>query len=78
MVCVSMVSMVTTQRGMTALGIASQEGHVTVVRLLLEKGTVQETVFMAGEDEEGGAAEHPAAAVTSRQDALTHRCVSSR
>ena len=40
--------------------------------------TVQETVFMAGEDEEGGAAEHPAAAVTSRQDALTRRCVSSR
>ena len=33
-----MVSMVTTQRGVTALYLASQEGHVTVVRLLLEKG----------------------------------------
>ena len=32
------VSMVTTQEGVTALYIASQEGHVTVVRLLLEKG----------------------------------------
>ena len=30
--------MVTTQEGVTALSIASQEGHVTVVRLLLEKG----------------------------------------
>ena len=34
-----MVSMVTTQRRATALKYASQEGHVTVVRLLLEKGT---------------------------------------
>ena len=33
----SMVSMVTTQEGVTALKIASQKGHVTVVRLLLEK-----------------------------------------
>ena len=33
-----MVSMVTTQEGVTALYSASQEGHVTVVRLLLEKG----------------------------------------
>ena len=33
-----MVSMVTTQEGVTALYIASQNGHVTVVRLLLEKG----------------------------------------
>ena len=33
-----MVSMVTTQEGVTALFIASQEGHMTVVRLLLEKG----------------------------------------
>ena len=33
-----MISMVTTQNGVTALYIASQEGHVTVVRLLLEKG----------------------------------------
>ena len=32
------VSMVTTQEGVTALSYASQEGHVTVVRLLLEKG----------------------------------------
>ena len=39
--------------------------------------TVQETVFMAGEDEEGGAAGHPGAVLTSRQDALTRRCVSS-
>ena len=30
--------MVTTQRGVTALYFALQEGHVTVVRLLLEKG----------------------------------------
>ena len=35
---VSMVSVVTTQEGVTALKFASQEGHVTVVRLLLEKG----------------------------------------
>ena len=33
-----MVSMVITQDGVTALSIASQNGHVTVVRLLLEKG----------------------------------------
>ena len=33
-----MVSMVTTQEGVTALYFGSQEGHVTVVRLLLEKG----------------------------------------
>ena len=33
-----MVSMVTTQEGVTALKYASQEDHVTVVRLLLEKG----------------------------------------
>ena len=33
-----MVSMVTTQEGVTALCIASRNGHVTVVRLLLEKG----------------------------------------
>ena len=33
-----MVSIVTTQEGVTALHYASQEGHVTVVRLLLEKG----------------------------------------
>ena len=33
-----MVSMVTTQGGGTALKYASQEGHVTVVRLLLENG----------------------------------------
>ena len=34
-----MVSMVTTQEGVTALNIASRNGHVTVVRLLLEKGS---------------------------------------
>ena len=34
----SMVSMVMTQEGVTALKFASQEGHMTVVRLLLEKG----------------------------------------
>ena len=33
-----MVSMVTIQQGVTALYFASQEGHVTVVRLMLEKG----------------------------------------
>ena len=33
-----MVSIVTTQRGATALYFASQESHVTVVRVLLEKG----------------------------------------
>ena len=30
--------MVSTQEGVTALYIASQEGHVTIVRLLLENG----------------------------------------
>ena len=34
-ICLSMVMI---QSGMTALHFASQEGHVTVVRLLLEKG----------------------------------------
>ena len=34
----SVVSVVITQNGATALYSASQEGHVTVVRLLLEKG----------------------------------------
>ena len=38
MISLPMVSMVTTQEGVTALYIASQEGHVTVVRLLLDKG----------------------------------------
>ena len=33
-----MVSMVTTQRGVTALYFASLKGRVTVVRLLLENG----------------------------------------
>ena len=33
-----MVSILTTQNGVTALYIASQEGHVTIVRLLLVKG----------------------------------------
>ena len=33
-----MLSMVTTQEGVTALCFASQKGHVTVVRQLLEKG----------------------------------------
>ena len=37
-IVVSIVSMVMTQKGVTALYIASQDGHVTVVRLLLEKG----------------------------------------
>ena len=37
-ISLSMVSMVTTQNWVTALYSASQEGHVTVVRLLLEKG----------------------------------------
>ena len=30
--------MIMTQKGVTALYIASREGHVTLVRLLLEKG----------------------------------------
>ena len=34
----SMVSMVITQNKVTALYFASQEGHMTVVRLLLKKG----------------------------------------
>ena len=33
-----MAFMVMTQKGVTALYFASQEGHVRVVRLLLEKG----------------------------------------
>ena len=33
-----MISMVTSQNGITALCIASQNGHVKIVRLLLEKG----------------------------------------
>ena len=33
-----MVLMVMTQKGVTALYFASHEGHVRVVRLLLEKG----------------------------------------
>ena len=33
-----MVYMVPTQKGVTALYFASQEGHVRVVTLLLEKG----------------------------------------
>ena len=37
-VSLPMVSMVTTQEGVTALKLASQEGHVIVVRLLLEYG----------------------------------------
>ena len=37
-ISLSMVPMVTTQEGVTALFFASQEGHVTVVKLLLEKG----------------------------------------
>ena len=32
-----MVSILTTQEGVTALYFASQEGHVTIVSLLLEK-----------------------------------------
>ena len=38
MISLSMVSLVTTQNGVTALYYASQEGHVTVMRLLLENG----------------------------------------
>ena len=38
MISVSIVSTVMTQEGVTALYFASQGGHVTVVRLLLEKG----------------------------------------
>ena len=34
----SMVSMVMIQNGVTAIYFASREGHMTVVRLLLEKG----------------------------------------
>ena len=33
----SVVTMAMTQNGVTALNLASQEGHVTIVRLLLEK-----------------------------------------
>ena len=35
----SMISMVTTQEGVTALYYASVGGHVTVVKMLLERGT---------------------------------------
>ena len=38
MMNLSMVCIVTIQKGETALYIASREGYVTVVRLLLEKG----------------------------------------
>ena len=38
MINLSMVSVAMTQKGVTALYFASQEGHVTVVRLLLGKG----------------------------------------
>ena len=38
MISLSIVPIATTQEGATALCIASQEGHVTIVRLLLEKG----------------------------------------
>ena len=34
----SVVIMAMTQNGVTALNLASQEGHVTVVRILLDKG----------------------------------------
>ena len=42
------------------------------------KFTVGETIFIAGKDGEGRAAEHPGATRMSRQDALTCRCVSSQ
>ena len=38
MISLSMVSIVITQNGAIALYTASHKGHVTVVRLLLEKG----------------------------------------
>ena len=38
MIGLSILSMVMTQKGVTALYSASQEGHVTVVKLLLDNG----------------------------------------